>query len=551
MKSEKKAFLRSLLPGLLLSLGLCFMLFVYAPFELLLTNRDDFWFSAGQMLPYTLVLFAAGLLVCSMALLLARRLGARVLTLATAALMLLVLGFYVQGNFLVAGLPGLNGALIDWNAYPKQRLLSVLCWLGCALVTGLLLWRLREVRFRLAAGALGGGMTLLLALTLVGLVLTGGSGRHEVLASTDQELLSMSEQENFIVVHLDAVDACAFEEIIAADPTYQTAFADFTYYDNTTSGYPNTKCSVPLILTGRWYEAQQDYDSFVNEAMAASPLLGRLEEKGYRLGLYDMDNFYLSMDLFDGRFENMRPDDPVIGSKKEMAVMVVRMALVKYAPWDLKRPGYNLQRRLQTFREFRQGGDLGYYDWSNEGFYSRLNQSEPIRLRPEKTFKYIELEGAHNPFVYLRDVTRSENATYKSGIEASLTIALRLIEQMKACGAYDNAVLVFMADHGYNPALDDTNYNQHPLLLIKGRGESHPFAVNNAPVSHEDIVDAFRKLLDGAPGGDCFDWQAGQTRERRFLRHDWRDITRFEEYIQTGQAEDMETLRPSGRIYTR
>ena len=91
----------------------------------------------------------------------------------------------------------------------------------------------------------------------------------------------------------------------------------------------------------------------------------------------------------------------------------------------------------------------------------------------------------------------------------------------------------------------------HPLLLIKGRGESHPLAVNNAPISHADLCGAFLRLLDGADAASCFDWQAGQTRERRFLRYDWRDLTWMEEYVQTGQAEDMNTLRPTGRIFER
>ena len=63
MRGKRFSGLRGILPGFALSLGLSFLLCIYAPFELYLTNREEFWFRASQMLPYTLGLFFAALLV--------------------------------------------------------------------------------------------------------------------------------------------------------------------------------------------------------------------------------------------------------------------------------------------------------------------------------------------------------------------------------------------------------------------------------------------------------------------------------------------------------
>ncbi len=542
MRGKRFSGLRGILPGFALSLGLSFLVCIYAPFELYLTNREEFWFRASQMLPYTLGLFFAALLVLCLCFLLARKLGSGLVVAGTALLAFVLLAVYIQGTFLVAGLPGMDGTRIDMNAYPELRLQSVLCWGGSAALTALLLWRLGSARFTKYAGFFGAGLTLLLALSLVGLVLTNLEPKRTVLASTDLELLNMSEEENLIVVHLDAVDAGMFEEVIAGDGVFQEGFRDFTYFDNTLSGYSSTKCSVPLILTSQWYEPSRSFTEYADEAMSGSPLFSGLRDRGYRLAVYDLNDFYLSRDLFDGVFENMREDDPVVASDKGMTAMMVRMALVKFAPWDLKRPGFNLQSKLADLRAFRGGVGYGYYDWGNALFYSRLNEPDPIRLRDGKSFKYIELEGAHNPYIYDRYVQLSPGADYRSSVECSLTIALELIRCLKDCGIYDNTALVFMADHGYNTASDDTNFCQHPLLMIKGRGEQHPLAVNNAPISHVDMCGAFLRLADGAAADSCFDWQSGQARERRFLRYDWRDLTRFEEYWQSGQAEDMSTM---------
>ena len=58
----------NILSGALIALALCFTLFIYAPYELYITNQSEFWFTAGQMLPYALGLFAAAFLASLLAL---------------------------------------------------------------------------------------------------------------------------------------------------------------------------------------------------------------------------------------------------------------------------------------------------------------------------------------------------------------------------------------------------------------------------------------------------------------------------------------------------
>ena len=80
-QTDKNSTGASLLPGGLLSFALCFMLFLYAPYELYLTNKGEFNFTARQMLPYTLVLFASAFCLCLLDLLLARAISPKLLVL--------------------------------------------------------------------------------------------------------------------------------------------------------------------------------------------------------------------------------------------------------------------------------------------------------------------------------------------------------------------------------------------------------------------------------------------------------------------------------------
>lgn len=460
--NKKNKLLRVMLPGIAVSFALCFMLLVYAPFELYLTNQSSFWYTFSIMAQYTLAMFAAGMLLCVIAFFIAAKLGDRVTTAAVAAAVFVMLGAYIQGTFLVSGLPGMDGTEIDWSAYPAERIKSILAWVLSAAVTAVLLWKLGREKFRKIAGYAGAALGLMLVLSLGMLMFTTRTEKRETLAATDVNLMSFSDGENLVVVHLDAMDAGVFNEVLAQHPEYRDTFADFTYFDNAMTGYGHTKCSVPLILTGQWFIPDESggghstngdaFDEYLNTELERSPLFTALEEKSYRIGIYDSEDFFLYKDIYDGRIDNMRDDIAVPSDTGRMVKSVFRMAMIKYAPWDLK-----------------------------------------------------------------------------------------------AAGVYDNSAIVFLSDHG--STLSDEDKREHTLLMIKGRGEKHEFAVNSAPISFEDMSAAFVKLIDGSVSTDAFDWHEGDVRERRFFSYNWLTFTDFVEYIQYGQAGEHETLRPTGRVY--
>jgi hypothetical protein len=129
-----------------------------------------------------------------------------------------------------------------------------------------------------------------------------------------------------------------------------------------------------------------------------------------------------------------------------------------------------------------------------------------------------------------------------------MTLIERYLNKLKESGVYDNTAIVILADHGY---ADNSNSEgrQNPFLLIKGRGEKHPFAVNNAPVSHEDLQEAFSRLIDGKQSSEVFPWEEGSERSRRFLYFWYGGEDTMKEYYQTGSADCEETMTASGRVF--
>ena len=87
-----------------------------------------------------------------------------------------------------------------------------------------------------------------------------------------------------------------------------------------------------------------------------------------------------------------------------------------------------------------------------------------------------------------------------------------------------------LSDHGYNTSGDavnipqrDENQNgrQHPILFIKGINESHELQISGAPISYEDLVSAYFKLLDGTLSDNVFEYKEGDYRERRYLLYEY------------------------------
>lgn len=176
-------------------------------------------------------------------------------------------------------------------------------------------------------------------------------------------------------------------------------------------------------------------------------------------------------------------------------------------------------------------------------------------MRTGNRFKFIHLNGAHAPFIYDKDanVIGVEQGSYRQSMEASITLAANYIQALKDNGAYDNTALIVMADHGYNGMgeKEEDFLRQAALLLIKGRNEQHDtMQISEAPISYEDLQEAYVRLLDGAQSDAVFDWKEGDTRERRFLEYAPGSEKHMVEYLQKGHAQDLTTMVPTGRVST-
>ena len=547
MKSWKATLARCK-GGILAALALCFIAVVYGPLELYFTNREDFWFAPNVILPDVIFLFLAAFALCIVLLLLAQKFSQKLYEILTACYVWGVLVCYIHSNFLSGWLPSMDGTAIDWNAYPKQRLLSIAV---CAALLVLVV-SLAKMKWLQKAALWGGAaLSLMLLITVITLGIGSTSSAGSYYTSTTEGIRTYSKDKNFVIFVLDSVDGDTFEQLVKENPDYQGSLQDFTYYSNTLSAYPYTYYAVPQLLTGQWYEGGEDFERFRSRAVLESPLFQSLEEQNYKMGIYFAENL-VDKNALPERFFNMRWEAPDIVSHPAFWRVILRMSCVKNAPYDFKRLGYCLPDKLNGLKK---GDPLSQNTWFSSNNVRFLNycQATEITDTPQKMFKYIHVDGAHAPYEYgphLENVQETEQATYKNNVAASIYVIENYLNQLRQNGVYDNTAILIMSDHGTGIHLDGSETlegRQHSIFLAKGFGEQHDYAVNEAPLSYADLQTVYQRILNGNSSDELIDYQAGDQRDRRFLEAT--DDGVLVEKIQKGAAGDFDTIEATGNIY--
>lgn len=520
--------------SIVLSLTTCFMLFIYAPLELYYTNQEEFFFDMYILLPLILCNFVI-FFGCSMGLFV----GIRKKKLYYPILYMYFAAFfcsYVQGNFLAEWLPPIKGSVVNWNDFSIERIKCIILWITVITVIFFLYKKKGNLFLEKFIKIVSGCMGLMLLLTICILCIsTGGYQKKQILSTaTTQNILTMSEEKNMVILVLDAVDGQVLNKIMEASPQYKEIFTDFTYYTNTASGYPYTVHSIPLILTGEWYEKQCDFSDFARQAYADSPLFRNLENEGYRMGIYETD---FAVDaLSHNRFDNILDCERKVKSPFTFCRWQIQMTGYRYAPFDLKRFCYVYTNAFNTLKALPEREEL--FAGDNLSFWNKLC-NEQMEMVDQNCFRFIHVEGAHSPSLYDENMNITEVSNYENSVKACLTMTKKYINMLHEKNIYDNTCIIVMADHGHG-----SGFNDNPILFIKGFDEHHEMQTNDAPISHDDLQEAYTRLLLGKSSDELFDYQEGDYRERRFLFQDDDDnpLQIMEEYVQKGHAGNWDTL---------
>ena len=554
---EKEKQKKDWLPGVLMAAAISFLLFLYAPVDLYCSNIDEFWFDFDVLLRMAAMMFGISLVTLTLLYLLAAWIHPYLYRIGLAVGLAVLLITYVQGNFLVGNLPVLDGTSISWEDYSALQTESVILCIVVLTIVVLLFLLLKKQLFGKACMYISACLSLMLLVTAITEVFGSDAlePKLKLQISTKNEFV-MSGEQNFVIFILDAADSREFSYLLEQDPEYRDIFADFTYYENTVGAYSCTRYAVPYILSGKWYECDTSFEEYMEDLYNTSPLIEELENRNYRIGLYEPDLHAQNNDVL--RFDNIFEAEFKVKSYLGMARQELKLVGYRYAPYWLKKYCVLKQAAFDEQLEAGEGSGEITASMENRVFLDHLNAGGITVDDTENSFKFIHLEGAHSPYVYDAEVNIIDESqgTYAQNMEASVTLAERYLSALKKSGTYDNTAIIVMSDHGFNRDIDNADMGDNPfmrqcgLLLIKGVGETHDtMQISEAPVSYEDLQEAYRRLLDGAWSDAVFDCREGEHRDRRYLWYAVTDEDYLVEYQQTGYASDLSTMIPTGREF--
>lgn len=539
-----------LLPGFLIVCTITYMLCYYAPLEIYMNNKIEFWYDYSVLQPELLKLcwtfLKVGFLIVIAFYVIHKKLYKGALFVGVTSLVIL----YLQGNYFASKLPGMDGSEIDWTQYmPEMEQSAILC-LVVIIIVAILFRVLKNKKFTYVVDFTCVLITTMLAISLMDInkKQNGTEKKNDNYAITKNNEYDYSSEKNFIIFIVDAFDSFTFNNIVSENDEYKEMFDGFTYYPDTVGAYPYTSRSIPFIMSGKWYENEGDFKDFESQAVAESPILNSLEEQGYRLDAYE-DEFLYDEDL--SRYSNAIETETLLSNKYKLRDEELNIALFKYMPYFLKG---NYEVNLDSFNELKKTkeSDIEYFSMNDTDFYNDLLNNE-ITTTDQKVFKFIHIEGAHIPFNLDENVNGIEGGTYVQKQKATLTILNQYMQKLKKFGVYDNSTILIMGDHGYDPNTDNEyatiECRSNPLLMVKSADEHHELTWNDAPVSYDDLQGAYQNLLDGSSGENAFDGLTEDNDRRRFLLFKWSEENVMTEWYQNGTANDMSQMKPSGKEY--
>jgi len=556
-----KKYLKDTWSMYLIIFVLCFMLFLYEPLLMYMSNVSDFWFSINTLFKMTSLLFIVIFIIMSVVLnaiyFLSKKNDKKTFKIMTIIAFVVFFSCYVQGNYLVGNLPVLDGSKIIWSDYKVDWIISIVLWI---IVIGGTIFAVKKFTLNKMSkyvGFISLAIFLMLTVSLLTTYLTTECVEEKEFLSlpTYKNINKYSKDKNFVIFLLDCVDSRSFIVRLNKDIENKDMLKDFTYYPDTMSVHGYTDESVPLILSGKVYQNEKPIKDWATEMYKDSPLFKLMEDNNYELNVYDEYFFYndLSAERISNLYDYKNNKEKVYEnlSKFKFWKQEVKYILFRYLPSFIKKYSF-IETMYFRPRDLVNRDDLtekSFFVFSNDSNYKAFKQFE-VKLEDKKNFKFIHLHGAHEPWNLDKKFNKIKKGTYDTGIDSSIAITYEYLKLLKDNNIYDNTNLIIMADHGFLKS-GYSDGRQNPLFLVKAANEKHDkMQVSNKPISFVDLDGMYKDLMDGKKSKDLF-INIPDKRTRRFLKYTFNNKNVMTEYETKDKAWETSKMYETGKKFSK
>ena len=530
---------------------------VVSPLTLYLGNRSEFHLGLLELVGSLLVL-AIGVAAILTGLLVACRKRALFEKAISGLLVGMALAAWAQSQLFLWDFGPLDGRAIEWSKWALQANLELVFWVvavgGCT-----------QRAYR-SKTALPGIAQLLLILGLVSLVSAWISADQQLAEQPPAEeklTLNFHPQNNTLLIILDTLQADVFHEVLDRYPEETGFLRGFEFFPNTVGGYPTTRASIPLIVSGRLYKNLMPLSEWRRANVSSHNIIDHFDKKGFGLSLAGNG---VGIAAVKYRVTEMATlDHHVWGRVIDLLLPVLDGGLFRVAPTRFKPRVYDnsIYSVLNFAAEDKTPPAYHGVDWR---FLKYLQQNAVVESTRKGEFKYWHLRGAHWPLVvnekyeYEKHMPASRDS-YIRQTRGVLKLLKGLLEELKKLGVYQSARILVIGDHGSLSVPPNDIYglsaaaskfepdvlsSARPVLLHKRSDADAAIKILDNPLHLKDVVCL---LSDNDSAFDCPDYDLltdNKPRSRNFLFYKWKHefwnkdyMPKMYEYIVRGDVRDI------------
>lgn len=527
----------------------------FAPMEVILLNSTEFHYTFGSFWWFQVLLaLGAAVLLTLITAVLPRKIrtGAAALSLGagTAA--------WIQMMFMNGKMVRLTGNEMEVSA--GETAVNLIIWIGiaAAIFIAAVLLEKKGKPVRTWMSMLAGLLTAMQLVAFVSLVMTTDvAGNRDGHRFTKQNEFELGKGSNVIVFLTDGADGEYVDQMFEAYPEVKEQLNGWTYYPNATSRFSRTFPSLTYMLSGGENRLNIPVKEYVDTSFEKSDFLRNIHAAGTDIGIYTMDNAYVSTKMDDiisnaQRDENRFSDLKLVNLEKGL----MKISLFKCLPYAGKKL-VKYDMGILNVAAFKAES----YSWHDPYVYDSL-AADRLKTtdRYTKAFRFYHLWSAHRSAWWNEKLQKcAEEVPSYERLRGSFLLVEAYCEEMKELGIYDDATIIIVADHGEANG-DSKNLVQNraacPLLMVKWphSEEKGELEISWAPVSHDDlfatITDALGAERPNAGSGKTIRERAeGEEGERYYYytAEDGRgDPKRMVEYVIRGDAEEFGNWEATG-----
>lgn len=371
-------------------------------------------------------------------------------------------------------------------------------------------------------------------------------------------LYTFHAKNNTIMIILDTFQSDFFSEVKDKWPS-EVAFLDgFTFYPNTLAGFPTTKASIPMLLTGQNYHNQQPFYSWL-QSLTTHSIISFYHERQFNVNSVSLPAPFLYHEI------NKANDHSIFFSKDINHLL--SFSVFRISPLVLK-PYIFVNGHWKFEPSMRQKDLL---------LTQELQNQIQVNSKAKGEFKIFHFWGLHGPtdidenfnFVNFLPDTRENCIKQTRGVLKWLNNTLAILKKK---GVYDSSEIIIVGDHGRSKMPIDMNgdlkdvFNKNdlspvklggsrPIFLYKPRQSTKKLSESNFPMHLSYLVCL---LSNSDKHFNCDDYKLakiGAQPARHYFYFNWDNswkqdyLPKMRDYIVTGDVRDIHSWKSTNTYY--